>query len=44
LDFLGRNLYIPLVLAIKVLDIFVLVGVAILLGYGICSGRDASNG
>jgi hypothetical protein len=42
--FLVRSAFILSVLATKVLDIFALVGVAILSEYGICSGRDVSNG
>jgi hypothetical protein len=44
LYFLIRSAFILSVLATKVLDISALVEAAILLGYGICSERDVSNG
>jgi hypothetical protein len=44
LNFIIRSAFVLSVLATKVLDISVLVEAAILLGYGICSGRDVSNG
>jgi hypothetical protein len=44
LYFLIRSAFILSALATKVLDISVPVEVAILLGYGICSVRDVSNG